>query len=424
MTSIKKLLSDVPLPKMIKVRQTFDNSKTEDVPKELHRQLSNPSISGSVKQGMRIAITCGSRGIDNYALIIKEIVSFCKSKKAEPFIVPAMGSHGGATAEGQTLICESLGVTEVYCGCPILSSMDITEIGRDEEQNAVFIDSHAMAADGIIAVNRIKPHTAFSAPFESGLMKMLAIGLGKQHGASVCHQAGYKKMPLLIHSFGNVIIKNTNVIFAVGLIENAYNEICHIAVMKGNEIEQEEPLLLEEAKRRMVRLLPGFADVLVVDWIGKNISGGGMDANITGRSSSAYFREGNFKAGKVVALNLTDESHGNMHGVGNADIICRRIFDKGSLEATYPNSITSTTLKADAIPVMMPNDKLSIQCAIKTSNCEDMNNPLIIRIKNTLNVSEILVSEAMINMVSGIKGMTILGEPEDWQFDNDGNLGD
>ena len=319
MKSIEKLLSDVPLPKMFEVRQTFDNSKTEDIPKELFNQLNNPSVSGSVRPGMRIAITCGSRGIDNYALVIKEIVSFCKSKKAEPFIVPAMGSHGGATAEGQKLICESLGVTAEYNGCPVY-------------------------------------------------------------------------------------------------------EICRIAVVKGSEIELEEPLLLDEAKKRMVRLLPGFADVLIVDWMGKNISGGGMDANVTGRSSSAWFRNGNFEAGKVVALNLTDESHGNMHGVGNADIINRRIFDKANLEATYLNSITSTTLKADAVPVMMPNDKLSIQCAIKTSNCEDMNNPLIIRIKNTLDISEILVSEAMINRISGIKGITIIGKPDFWQFDDDGNL--
>jgi len=422
MSAIRDILKNVPLPKMLKVRQDFDDSKVVDVPKELHKGLSRPDISDTVKPGMRIAITCGSRGIDNYALIIKELVDFCKSKAAHPFIVPAMGSHGGAKATGQLQICKSLGVSEEYCGCPIHSSMEIIEVGRSDEGHPVFIDKFAAKADGIIVVNRIKGHTGFSGSYESGLMKMLAIGLGKQYGASVTHQAGYGHMPLLIHLFGKCIIQNTNIMFAVGLIDNAYDKTCRIAVMKGGEIEREEPKLLEESRAHMARLLPEYADALIVDWMGKNISGAGMDGNITGRSSSPFFKKTNFKAGKLAVLNLTNESFGNMHGVGNADVISKRIFDKASLEATYPNSITSTTLKADAIPVMMPNDKLAIQCAIKTSNCEDENNPQVIRIKNTLQIAEIWVSEAMVARVSGIKGMTVIGEPEDWGFDAEGNL--
>ena len=424
MSAIQEILKNVPLPKMVKVRQTFDNYEIENVSEELHKQLSNLNTSDAIKPGMKIAVTCGSRGIANYALVIKEIVSFCKSKGAEPFIVPAMGSHGGATAEGQIKVCESLGVTEEYCGAPILSDMHTTEIGRAKTGHPVFIDTYASRADGIIIVNRIKSHTGFSAAYESGLMKMLAIGLGKQYGASVTHQAGYEVMPQLILEFGRTIIKNTNIICAVGLVENAYNKTCHISVLRGEEIEREEPKLLEKSKSQMARLLPGFADVLIVDWLGKNISGGGMDANITGRSSSPYFQTKAFKAGKVAALNLTDESNGNMHGVGNADLICRRIFDKGCLETTYPNSITSTSLKADAIPVMLANDKLTIQCAIKTSNCDDIAKVHLIRIKNTLCISEILVSEAMTDKIHGIPNITIAGDAEEWKFDKDGNLTD
>ena len=424
MSAIEGILKDVVLPKMIRVGQSFDDYKIKNVSEELLRQLSSPNICDAIKPGMRIAVTCGSRGIDNYALVIKEIVSLCKLKGAEPFIVPAMGSHGGATAKGQIKVCESLGVTEEYCGCPILSDMQTTEIGRSESGQPVFIDSHAANADGIIAVNRIKSHTGFSAAYESGLMKMLAIGLGKQYGASVTHQAGYEIMPQLIVEFGRTIIKNTNIICAVGLLENAYNKTCHISVLHSEEIEKEEPKLLKKAKEQTARLLPGFADVLIVDWLGKNISGGGMDANITGRSSSPYFKVEAFKAGKVAALNLTDESNGNMHGVGNADLICRRIFDKGCLETTYPNSITSTSLKADAIPVMLPNDKLTIQCAIKTSNCADIEKVNLIRIKNTLNISEILISEAMLDKVCKIPNIKIIGEAEDWKFDSEGNLMD
>ena len=419
MSAIEEILRDIPLPKMIKVRQNFDSSEIKDISHEMQAQLAN--FADTVKPGMRIAITCGSRGIHNYPLVIKETVSFLKARGAVPFIVPAMGSHGGATAEGQLKVCKAMGVTEEYCGCPIFSDMQTIEIGRSRDGHTVFIDKCAAQADGIIAVNRIKSHTGFSAPFESGLMKMIAIGLGKQHGAWVTHRAGYSVMPGLIHSFGKTIIKNCNVIFAIGLVENAYNKTYRVSVMPGDKIEQEEPKLLQMSKEKMARLLPGFADVLVVDWIGKNISGGGMDANITGRSSSAYFSSAGFRAGKVVALNLTDESNGNMHGVGNADIICRRIFDKGSLEETYPNSITSTSLKADAIPVMMANDRLAIQCAIKTCNCDDIDNVHLIRIKNTLHISEILVSEGMLDKVRNEPNMTIVGDAEDWMFDDDGN---
>ena len=422
MSSIYEILKNVSLPKMLRMRQAFDTNEINDVRKELLHQLSKSKIASTITRGKRIAITCGSRGINNYALVIKEVVSFCKLKGAEPFVVPSMGSHGGATAIGQRKICEALGVTEEYCGCPILSDMRTVEIGRDENGLPVFIDNYAAAADGIIAVNRIKSHTGFSAPYESGLMKMLAIGLGKQYGASVAHKAGYGVMPQLIRSFGKTIIENRNVIFAIGLVENAYNKTCHISVMSADEIEQTEPNLLKLSKEKMGKLLPGSADVLIVDWMGKNISGGGMDANITGRSSSTYFVSSGFKANKLAVLNLTDESNGNMHGVGNADIICKRIFEKGKLEETYPNSITSTTLKADAIPVMMDSDKLAIQCAIQTCNCDDINKVQLIRIKNTLDISEILISEAMAERVCNIPNISIVREAEDWQFDNNGNL--
>ncbi len=422
MSSIRALLQDVPLPKMIRARQSFDATKIQDIPAALHERLAAPGFADSVKPGMRIAITCGSRGIDNYPLIIKELAALCKTRGASPFIIPAMGSHGGATAEGQRLICESLGVTEQYCGCPILSSMEVKEIGRTEDGLGVLIDKHAAQADGIIVINRIKPHTGFRGPHESGLMKMLVIGLGKQQGAARCHQAGYREMNRLLSSIGGAIARQAPILFAVGLVENAYDATCTIAVMPPEEIAVQEPDLLFEARRRMARLLPGRADVLVVGRIGKNISGGGMDSNVTGRSSSPYFGEGNFVAAKIAALDLTDESHGNMHGVGGADVICKRIFEKGSLEHTYPNSITSTTLKADALPVMMPDDKLTFQCALKTCNCPDIARPHLVLIKDTLAISEIFISEAMREMCAGIEGLRPLGEPEELRFDGQGNL--
>jgi len=424
MSAIQEILKDVPLPKMVKARQIFDDYAINNIPEELHKQLSDPSIRNTVKPGMRIAVTCGSRGIDNYALVIKEVVSFCKAAGAEPFIIPAMGSHGGATAEGQLKICESYGVTQEYCGCPIRSSMQTVEIGRSETGHPVFIDHYAARADGIIAINRIKAHTGFSAAYESGLMKMLTIGLGKQYGASVCHQSGYSKMPDLVLAFGKTIIKNANILFAVGLIENAFGKTCRVAALRAEDIEREEPKLLKEAKEKSARLLPGFSDVLVVDWFGKNISGAGMDSKVVGRSSNAFVSNTDFVAGKIAVLDLTQASHGNIHGIGSADVINRRIFDKGDLDETYPNGITSTTLSVDKIPVMMANDRLTIQCAIKTCNCDDIEKVQLIRIKDTLRISEIMVSEAMVERVRAIPNMEIIGDAEDWRFDSDGNLTD
>jgi hypothetical protein len=422
MGTISDILEGTRLPRMVRVRQQFDEEKIEDVTGALMAELSRPAIMDTIRPGMSIAITCGSRGIDNYAKIIRETAAFCISRGAKPFIIPAMGSHGGATAQGQRAICESYGVTEDYCGCPIRATMDTIHIGNTPEGNKVYIDAYAAGADGIIVINRIKKHTAFRGPYESGIMKMMAIGLGKQYGASVCHQAGYRLMAKQIPMFGNAIIKHANILFAIGLVENPYDRTCKIAALTREEIPQEEPRLLELAKRKMAQLLPGEADVLVVDWIGKDISGAGMDPNITGTKSTPYAGEQNFHANRIAVLNLTGQSHGSIHGVGYADVINRRVFDKADLEATYPNSLTSTTLRADAIPVMMKNDIDTIRCAVMTCNAEDPENPRVIRIRDTLHISEILVSENMLERIRDIPGLFVIGEPEDWQFDEEGNL--
>jgi hypothetical protein len=422
MNTITKLLRDVQLPRMFKAIQRFDCSSLEDIPTELRKQLSRPEISNTIRPGMSIAITCGSRGIDNYPLVLREIVSYCKQRNAKPFIIPAMGSHGGAVAEGQKAVCEAMGVTEGYCGCPIRATMEVTQIGMIGDGSLpVYIDSYAAQADGIIVVNRIKSHTSFRGKYESGLMKMMAIGLGKQYGASVCHRSGYKNMAKLIAMIGNTILKDAPVLFGVGLVENAYDKTCRLATLTKQEIPHEEPKLLEEAKAKMPRLLPGRADVLIIDRMGKNISGTGMDPNITGRTTT-YAGESRFYAGKIAVLDVTPESHGSIHGVGYADVINKRVFEKGNLEITYPNAITSTNLAADKIPMMMKNDQETIQCAIKTCNAEDPVNPWVIRIKDTLHISEIWVSECMIESLKNILNLTVTDEVMNWEFDEHGNL--
>jgi hypothetical protein len=371
---------------------------------------------------MSIAITCGSRGIDNYPLVIREIVSFCKQRSAKPFIIPAMGSHGGATADGQIGVCKAMGITEEFCGCPIRATMEVTQIGTTEDGSIpVYIDSYAAKADGIIVVNRIKSHTGFRGKYESGLMKMMAIGLGKQYGASVCHRSGYRDMARLIPAIGNTVLEYAHILFGVGLVENAFDKTCRLAALTKQEIPLAEPKLLEQAKAMMPRLLPGKADVLIIDRMGKNISGTGMDPNITGRTGT-YAGEPSFCAGKIAVLDLTPESHGSIHGVGYADVINKRIFEKGNLEITYPNAITSTTLAADKIPMMMKNDRETIQCAIKTCNADDPKSPWVIKIKDTLHISEIWVSECMIDHLKEIPNLIVTNEVMDWRFDNQGNL--
>ena len=429
MNVVSKLLEDVKLPPMAKVRQIFDDSKIEDVRDTLIKELSRQELSSTIKKDMRIAITCGSRGISNMPLTIKTIVEFCKEREAIPFIVPAMGSHGGATAEGQKAVCEALGVTEEYCGCPIISCMDTVKIGYtscEEElfnNKAVFIDKNAKEADGIIVVNRIKPHTSFVGEHESGLMKMMTIGLGKQHGAEQLHEIGTRYMQKMVVIFGSVVLKKTNILFGVGLVENAYEETCDIAVLPKDEIIEKEPQYLLEAKRRMPRLLPGSADVLIVDQIGKNISGDGMDPHITGAFGPNFLACGgkpNFSCQNLVVLDLTKETEGQCMGIDAATFISKRCFDKIDFEKTYPNAITSCSPLA--IPMLMENDKEAIQAACKTCVRIDRNNARIIRIKDTLHTSEILVSKPLLEEIRRREDIEVLEEPQEWIFDEKGNL--
>lgn len=419
MNVIHELLKDVPIPKMVKVRQNFDPFFEEDVPAVVREQLSRPEVMEKIRPNMKIAITCGSRRIDNMALILRTIVSFCKERGAEPFIFPAMGSHGGSTAQGQREICASYGVTEEYCGCPICSSMEVVELGKTVSGLPACIDRYASEADGIIAVNRIKAHPGFSGKYESGLMKMLVIGMGKQVGAAFCHQAGFGKFPQYLEEIGRTILEKTNIICGVGILENAYDQTRRIVALTAREIPEQEPELLKLAKSYMPRLLAERCDVLVIDWMGKDISGSGMDANITGRSGSPFKKVDNFAATRVATLNLTDESHGSMGGVGNADVINKRIFEKGDLTLTYPNSLTHTYIKADAIPMMMDTDKLAIQCAIKTCACTTPE-PEIIHIRDTLHLRDLWVSESLAQRIKNHPEIEILSESVEWPFDEEG----
>lgn len=420
---VADLVGDTKLPKMFKVKQTFPRPmiKKEDIPELIKNLLMDEKISSLVKPEMKIAITAGSRGIANVALTTKCLVDFVKSKGAYPFIVPAMGSHGGATAEGQKELLKGYGITEAYVGCPIVSSMQVKKIGVNEEGMDVFIDKNAAEADGIILGCRIKPHTAFRGPYESGIMKMMAIGLGKQHGAEVCHEAGFKNMAKYVPMFGKAIIKNAPILFALPTIENAFDETCKIVAVRADEIEEREPVLLKEAFSYMPKIMVDSCDVLVVDQIGKNFSGDGMDPNITGTFCSPY-ASGGIKAQRVAVLDLSPETHGNGIGLGYSSATTKRVFDKLDLSSMYPNAITCTVLGGVRIPIIMESDRETIQVCLRTCNEIDKKNARIVRIPNSLHIEHIMLSEAYYEEAKANPNIVIESEISEWDFDDDGNL--
>jgi hypothetical protein len=420
---VAELVGGTFIPKMFQVRQVFPRPTLArtDIPPRINCLLDSLRDAEKIKKGMRIAITAGSRGIANEALIVKCLCDYVKGKGAFPFIIPAMGSHGGATAEGQKGILTEYGITESYCECPILSSMEVKRIGFTEKGGPVFIDKNASEADGIIVNCRIKPHTSFRGPYESGIMKMMAIGLGKQYGAEVCHAAGFKHMAENVPLYGKAIIKNAPILFGFATIENAYDETSELVAVNAEEIEEKEPGLLKKAASNMARILVDFCDLLVVDHIGKNFSGDGMDPNITGTFCTPY-ATGGINAQRVCVLDLSPETHGNAIGLGYSSATTQRVFDKIDLASMYPNAITCTVLGGVRIPIVMESDKEAMQVCLQTCNETDKNNPRVVRITDSLHIEHILLSEVYWNEVKDNPNLIIESKPEFLKFDDDGNL--
>ena len=420
---VADMVSGTRVPKMFRARQIFPRPRIDpaDIPGIIDGLLSQEKFASRVRPGMRIAITAGSRGVANNALTTKCIADFCKKQGALPFVVPAMGSHGGATAEGQRDILAGYGIVEEYVGCPIVSSMEVKKVGTNEEGIDVYIDRHAAEADGIILGCRIKPHTAFRGPYESGLMKMMAIGLGKQIGAQQCHEAGFKNMAKNVPMWGRCILKNAPVLFGVPTIENAFDETCKIVAVAAEDIEAQEPELLKEAFSYMPRIWVDSCDVLIVDQIGKNFSGDGMDPNITGTFCTPY-ATGGIDAQRVAVLDLSPETHGNAIGLGYASATTKRVFDQLDLASMYPNAITCTVLGGVRIPIVMESDRECIQCCIQTCNEIDKENAHLVRIPNSLHLEHIMLSEAYYEEAKADPHLEIESEPEYLPFDADGNL--
>ena len=421
MSVIDSLLENVPIPKLVRISQSFDRPKIDNIEEAFLSRLCSKDVLKGISKGRRIAIAVGSRGIESQLLIIKHMVKEIKARGAEVFIVPAMGSHGGATAEGQRSMLEGMGFTEEYIGAPIRATMDVIRIGTSINGLPVYIDRFAHEADGIVILNRIKPHVAFRGEFESGLMKMCAIGLGKQKGAEICHNLGFGKMAENVPAIARVMISQANIMCAVALVENAYHETCEINVLEKSEIEASEPALQKRAKELSAKIHIDSLDVLIIDEIGKNISGTGFDTNAVGRYHTPY-ASGGPDITRIAALDLTEESHGNANGIGILDFTTRRLFDKMIFDQTYPNSLTSTVPTSVKIPMVLQNDRQAIQAAIKTCNISDKSVVRLARIKNTLHLDTLDVSEAVLEDVDAHPMMRKVGPPVEMKFDSSGNF--
>ena len=414
-------------PRMVEVRQRIEAPKIDDYVSEIRGELRRKGIGERVRPGSRIAITAGSRGIAHYPEILATVVEEVKGAGGEPFLIPAMGSHGGATPEGQLRVLRSLGITPETVGAPIKASMEVEEIGRLDDGTPVYMDRIARGADGIIVVGRVKPHTDFKGRIESGLMKMMAIGLGKQKGAETIHGRGPDGYHRLIPEAARMMMRRAPIILGLAIVENARHEIAMVKALEPQEIEAEEERLLVRAKELMARLPFEEIDVLIVDEIGKNISGTGMDTNVIGRfwlPGEAEPRAPRIR--RIVVLDLSEETHGNAIGIGLADFTTARVFSKIDYQETFVNSLTACSPETARMPIHLPSDREAIAMALRTCWLADPKDARVVRIRNTLELERFWISESLLEAVRMDRELSerieVLGEPREFQFDVLGNL--
>lgn len=413
------------LPKMMRVKQHFDAPTLDDIPGALREEIAKQNLSGKINKGDSVAISVGSRGIANIALITKTVIEELKLLGAEPFVVPAMGSHGGGKAEGQRGIIESYGVTEEYIEAPIRATMDVVQVGETEDGVPVFFDKYAYEADHVVVAGRVKPHTGFVGEIESGLHKMMLIGLGKHKGAALYHQAiVHYSFDRIVRSVGQTVIDECGVLFGLGIVENQYDNTALVRTVEPENFVDGEKELLLLAKEWMPSLPFEQIDVLVVEEMGKNISGSGMDTNVIGRKYYDHkAAEKEYpKVTRLVVRSLTEETHGNASGIGMADYIHKRILDQIDLEATAINTMTGNHPSAGAVPISFDSDRKALEAALSTCGLVESPDAKVVRIQNTLDVEEILVSESYEKEIQQRNELSVVEAAKDIAFDGDDNL--
>ena len=419
----------IDFPRMVRVKQIF----TETAPMDIESAVASgmDAVRGDLRPGMRVAVAVGSRGITNLSQIVGAVIGQLKDAGTEPFIVPAMGSHGGATPEGQTELLGEYGVTEAAMEVPIRPAMEVDHIGQTSEGYDGYFAREALAADAIVPINRVKLHTDFGPPLGSGLLKMLVVGLGKQVGAETFHRAvsrhGYESM---LRSISRLIREKAPVLFGVGIVENSWHQTARIAVVPAAEMEPREEELIVEAHRLMPMLPFDDVDILVIDRIGKNISGSGMDPNVTGRHGHGYNSHLRDREGihpdicRIFVRNLTLQSHGNATGIGMADATTQRLVDGIDHHVTDVNVQTSNIFQASKVPMTFPTDHDAMSLLLHSLVIPDTAQAKVIRIANTLDLNEVEVSEAYAAEVAKRDNLEELIPAADWNFNKDGNLED
>ncbi|QDR79173.1 lactate racemase domain-containing protein [Sporomusa termitida] len=409
-------------PRVVLVRQRSDVPALQDMAAVVKQEIAGLNLA--VTAGARIAIAVGSRGIANHALIVRAVAEELQRLGAEPFIVPAMGSHGGATAEGQVMVLATLGITAESIGVPIRSSLEVVRIGTTESGIPVLIDKIAMEADGIVLVHRVKAHTDFIGPVESGLMKLITIGLGNHQGAQTAHRFAVKR------GFNNVIpvvaryvLQTAPVLFGLGIVENFYHETAIIKAAIAADIEKSEQHLLQAAKQMMAVIPFATLDVVIVQQIGKQISGTGMDTNVVGRIYNAAEPEAEFpQYTRIVALDLADDSYGNAVGIGMADLTTRRLVAKIDFKATAINCLTGAAPEKGRVPIALESDKEAIAAALMICGPTAPEAARLVWIKNTLELEHFYLSEALLPELAGNPKLAVLSALAELPFDGDGNL--
>jgi hypothetical protein len=412
-------------PQVFRLRQRFAGPVESDIPGAVRRELAKLPLAERVRPGERVAITAGSRGIANIAIILREAVRFFRELGASPYLVPAMGSHGGANVEGQLEVLRTFGITAEFCECPILASMETVVVCQSPEGVDVHFDRHAFEADHVLVCGRIKAHTDFTGEIQSGLMKMMLIGLGKHRGASIYHRAFQDySFDQIARSVSATVIDQCRILGALAILENGYEQTALLEAVPATQIGSREPQLLQLANQWLARLPFERIDVLVVDEIGKNVSGTGLDTNVVGRKINEHEAQENEwpKIKKIVVRSLTQETHGNATGIGIADFTTQRVIDQMDYAAMRVNCVTSGRTAVGMIPLHYPTDREAIQAALSTVGLVPPEKSRLVHIPNTLHLQQMDCSVAFWDEVLKRPELEVLSEPRDLQFLEDGSL--
>jgi hypothetical protein len=411
------------LPLMVEIKQNFPRRGLPDVPAAVREQLQRSNLTEIIVPGQKVGITAGSRGITNIVPVLAEIVLFVKSLGANPVILAAMGSHGGGTAGGQRAILADLGITPENVGAPVHTGADCRQVGKLVNGTPVFVTEIARACDAIIVVNRVKPHTSFHGPAESGLQKIITVGLGGPEGARALHRTGAAMLPEVIPAAARLLIGKLPIVLGLAILEDAYEDTMQVTAIPPEQLAQVEEELLNKARSAMPRLPVDRLDLLIVEQMGKNFSGTGMDTNIIGRMHIHGVPEpAKPFIQRITVLDLSPESHGNANGIGLADFTTRRLVNKIDFQATMLNVLTSTFVKRAMIPLTLPDDRTAIVTALRSLGSVKPTEARVLHIKNTLHLTSMRASAGLLPELRENPAIEIAGVPTVMHFDEYGNL--